>query len=126
MRQKLAGGNGHVFGVAAAGQQSADFLPRCTSRDIVADRLDDTRDLHAEQFAGPRWRRIQPGGLQQVGPVDAGRADLDQHLSAARGDIRDLLPGELIGGSTTMAYMLATLLPAHLVCSNAAVSHRMT
>ena len=55
-------------------------------------------DLHAEQFAGARRRGIQPGGLQQVGPIDAGGDDLDQHLTLAGVDIGDLLPQEAIGG----------------------------
>ena len=46
-RHHLAGRNGDVFGVAAAGQQSADLLPRRPFVDAVADRCDDAGDLHA-------------------------------------------------------------------------------
>ena len=92
MRQKLTGGNSNVFGIAAAGQQCADLLPRRPIVNIVAHCFDDAGDLHAQQLAGTRWRRIQSGGLQQVGPVDPGRADFYQHLVGARSDIRDLLP----------------------------------
>ena len=51
-----------------------------------------------DDLAGARRRRILPGGLQQVGAVDAGRADLDQYLAGPGGDVGDFLPGELIGG----------------------------
>ena len=49
-------------------------------------------DLHAEDFAGARRRRVLPGGLQHVGPIDSGGADLDQHLALAGGDIGHFLP----------------------------------
>ena len=97
-RHDLAGGHSDVFGVAAARQQSADLLPGRPCRDVVAHRR---RRRRRPPCRGSRWHPAaadSAGGLQQVGPVDAGRADLDQHFAAARRDVGDLLPDELIGG----------------------------
>jgi len=98
MRQELAGRNHHVFGVATTRQQGANLLSRRPIRDVVSHRFDDAGGFHAEHVAGARRRGIEPGGLQQVGPVDPGRADFDQHFTVAGGDIGDLLPEESISG----------------------------
>ena len=96
-RHDLPGRNGDVFGVAAARQQSADFLPELPLRASFAHRRHRAGDLHAEDLAGARRRWVAAGGLQQIGAVEAGCGDLDQDFARIRRDVGDFPPRELIG-----------------------------
>lgn len=97
-RQQLAGRHRHVLGVPAAGQQRANLLPHRPFGDTVADLGDDAGHLHADGFAGARWRRVLAGGLQHVGAVHAGGGHLDDDLAGPGGDVGHFLPRKLIGG----------------------------
>ena len=55
--------------------------PTFHPRDAVAQRGDRAGGLEAGQVRGARRRRIGAGALGDVGPVDAGRGDLDQDLA---------------------------------------------
>jgi hypothetical protein len=95
-RHYLTGRRCGVFGVAAAGQQSADFLPGRPFGNTAADVGDHPSHFHAKNFAGARRRWIVAGGLQQIGTVDSGCADLDQHLTVVGHHIRNLGPHQMV------------------------------
>ena len=89
-----------VFGIAAPGQQGADLvtgLPAAGADDHLA------RDFQAEDLRSPRWRRVAAFALQQVGPVDAGGLDLEQHLPRSGLRPRHLHQVQGIGGSGATA-----------------------
>ena len=113
-RHHLAGGHGDVLGIASAGQQSANLLPDGPAGDAVADRGDRSGHLQPEGLAGSRRRRVVTRGLQQVGAVDAGGADLDQDFAGGRRDVGNFLPGQLTADSATIACIRITL----LACGN--------
>ena len=93
----LTGGDSDELRIAPSCQQSADLLPDDPLPNSVADFSDSPGHLETQDGAGPGRGRIVAGGLQQVGPVDGRRTHLDKHFPVVRCDIRDFLPGELIG-----------------------------
>ena len=76
-------GRGAIFGIAAAGDQRADRLADPARIDALADRDDRARHLEARDRRRPGRRRIEAEPLHDVGPVDAGRLDPDQHFARA-------------------------------------------
>ena len=76
-------GHRDVLGVAAAGSSAQTCCPTAHSDTPSPTAAIDAGDLQAEDVARAGRRRILAGRLQQVGPVDPGRADLDQHLAGS-------------------------------------------
>ena len=93
-RKQLPGRDGHLLGVAAAGQQRADLLADVPSGDAVAEGRHGARALEARIGRRARRRRVEPLTLHEVGPVDAGRGHLDENLARPRPRVRDLGPLE--------------------------------
>ena len=72
-----------IVRITAARDQGADLLAQQCVR--AASRRDHfTRDFEPEHIARAWRRRIEPAALQDVGPVDPRRGDLDQHLARTR------------------------------------------
>ena len=79
-RQALGRGRDAVFGIAAARHQRADLV---ADRQAAGSRVaghDFTGHFQAGQVRRAA-RRIGALALEYIGTVDAGRADLDQHLA---------------------------------------------
>ena len=74
-RQGMAAINGRKLGVAAARQQRGDPVADLPARGIRTDRDHLAGDFEAEDLGCPRWRRIASLALDDVGAVDARRAD---------------------------------------------------
>ena len=72
------------FRVAAARHQAADAVAEPKARRTLAQPDHRAGDLEAGNVGCARRRRIGPLALQDVGAVDAGRLDLDQHLARPR------------------------------------------
>ncbi len=74
-----------IFGIAAARDERADLLADEVSSAL--SRFDDRAGhFESEDVRRSGRRRIEAPALEDVGPIDAGRGDLDQHL--ARADAR--------------------------------------
>ena len=80
-RQALRRRHGAVLGVGAARRQRAHRIADLPARDAVAERRDRAGGLEARQVRRARRRRIGAGALREIGPVHAGRRDLDQDLA---------------------------------------------
>ena len=94
--QAGAGRRDAIFGIAAARDQRADLL--ADERLSALARLDDLAgDLEAEDVGRAGRRRIEPAPLEDVGPVDAGRGDLDQHFAGPGSRHRPLDQRQLLG-----------------------------
>ena len=55
--------------------------PTCQPVDAVPDGGDGAAALHAEDVGGPGRRRVEALPLQQVGPVEPGRGDVEHDLA---------------------------------------------
>ncbi len=53
-----------------------------------------SRELHARDLEVGRRSRIEPHPLQQVGPVERGRDDVDEHLLRSGDRVGDVLDAE--------------------------------
>ena len=73
-----------VFGIAAAGDERADLLAEQRFGRALAQRDDFARYLEARDRRGARRRRVEALPLDDVGAVDPGMADPDQHLVFSR------------------------------------------
>src|SRR6185295_14040875 len=83
-RQALRRRRGAVLRVAAAGDQRADRIADGELADVGAGFLDGAGDLEAGNVGRAGRRRIAAAPLEDVGPVDAGGRDLDEHLTRGR------------------------------------------
>ena len=72
-----------IVGIAAASDQRADAIADQLRR-RPARSNDGASDLQSRNVARARRRRVNPLTLEDIGPVDACRGDLDQHLALAR------------------------------------------
>ena len=97
--KQLPGRDGHLLGVAAAGQQRADLLAGLPPGDAVAEGGHGARALEARIGRRARRRRVEPLALHEVGPVDACRGHLDQNLARPRPRVRHLGPLQNFGAS---------------------------
>ncbi len=93
----LAGGDGHLFGVAAAGEQGADAVAGLPLLDALTDRFDLAGGLHADDRRRARWRRVEAATLQDVGAVDRGAVHADQHLAGGGDGVGDLAQAHHLG-----------------------------
>ena len=84
-RHHLAGRDGDLVGVPAAGEQGADLVARPRARRRRSPTA-ATVPLHSRprMSEAPGRRRVEALPLQEVGPVDRGGGDVDQDLAAAR------------------------------------------
>jgi len=83
-RQALRSWRDAIFGIATARDQRADLGAAHGGIDAIAERYDVTGDLQAENRRRA-WRgRVFALALEHVGPVHAGRGDLDQNLARPR------------------------------------------
>ncbi len=80
-RQALRQRRRAILGIAAALHQRADHvaLGEAAACQVAVDDL--ARHFQARQVGGARRHRIISLALEHVGPVDARRMDLDQHLA---------------------------------------------
>ncbi len=78
-------GTAHLLGVAAAGEQGAHLVADRPARDALAEAA--TSPLHSSPGYSRRTgrRRVEALALHEVGAVDAGRDDVDEHLAGAGG-----------------------------------------
>ena len=75
-------GFGHgEFGVTAADGEGADLVADGDTLRPLAEGRDPAGDFEARDLGGPFRRRILAFALLDVGPVHAGRHDLDEHLA---------------------------------------------
>ena len=79
--QAGADGSDAIFGIAAACDEGADVA----AHQLFPTVDDLSGDFQPEDVRRTGRRRIEPLALKDVGPVDARRGDLDQHLAGARG-----------------------------------------
>ena len=106
--KQLTCGNGHGFGIAAAGEQSRHPVADGPAGDLGAEPLDGAGDLESGNLGGPGWGIVESASLQQVGPIDAGGMDADEDLiggdvgSRFVGDLQDL--GVTGGGDRDSAH----------------------
>jgi hypothetical protein len=82
-RQHMAGVDGDPLGIAPAAQQGAHPVADGPARHPFAYGFDLARDLKPENVRSARWRGIAAVALQQVGPIDPGGMDPDDHLAGA-------------------------------------------
>ena len=117
-RQAMRGGRGHVFGIAAPGQQRTNPVARHPVIHTIAQGHDLARRLEPRQIARSWRRRIKPRTLQRIGPVHPGPGHLDHHLAGSRhGDgarcglqhVRPARPGDLHRGHRLFHVGLLTL-----------------
>src|SRR5688572_30763035 len=90
----MAAINGRKLCVPAARQQRGNLVTDRPPRGIRTDRGDLARDFEAEYPGCPRWRRIASLALDDVGAVDARRADPNEYLAGSRYRCRDLLDAQ--------------------------------
>ena len=88
--EKLAGCGDGQFGVPAAAEQGADAVADGDIRHAVAECGDGARDLEAGPVRRTGRRGIGAHSLVQVGPIDPGCGDLDEHFAAPRDKVIDL------------------------------------
>ena len=81
--QALFRGDGAVFRVAAAGHQRAHVLADCQRVDAVHSH-DLAAHLEAGNVGGPGGRGVFAHPLHDVGTIDAGGRDADEHFTGAR------------------------------------------
>ncbi len=79
-RQALAGGRDAIFGVAGADDERADSVARLPPA-AAGHHLTGDFEAHDRRRAGRHRVAAEP--LEDVGPVDAGGVDPDQHLAGA-------------------------------------------
>ncbi|MCY1439916.1 hypothetical protein D9M71_561690 [compost metagenome] len=93
-RQGVAAVDHHFRGHATPGEQRADAVAHLPLR-TGADLGHHAGALQAEDVAGPGWRGVEPGLLQQVGAVDPGRRHANADLPGATGRTRPFSPDQL-------------------------------
>ena len=96
-RQHLHGRDNHLLRVPAAGQQGADLVADLPADDPGAEGGDGAGALHPEDRGSAGRDRVLAGGLQQVGPIDGTRRDVDQHLARPGDRVRELRPAQRRG-----------------------------
>ena len=87
-------GQGYLFGVAPAGEQAENAVPRFKVLDLVTDGADRPGHLQTHIGRGAGRRRIVAGALEQVGAVDGGGVDIDEDLVRGTGWVGHILPME--------------------------------
>ena len=100
----MPGGQGHELtgwyvdplGIPAPREQGADLVPDGPALDAFADLEHPPGALQPQIGRRTRRRVVVPLPLQEVGPVDGRRDDLDDDVPRSGGRVRDLLPGELV------------------------------
>ena len=92
--QELAGGDGDLLGVAAAGEQCAYRVTGLPAGHVRADRGDRARALKAGIRRGALRRRVVPLALHHVRAVHRGCGHVDENLVRSGHRIRDLGPLE--------------------------------
>ena len=97
--QQLPDGDGDLLGVAAAGEQRADLVADRPAGDALAERRRSAGALQAGVGRGAGRRGVEAAALQQVGPVDGGRDDVDEHLARARDGRVDVGEDERLGAA---------------------------
>ena len=76
---------GHgILGVPSASDQRHDAVALFPSDRTWTEILDNTCHFEPQDFRFPRGRRVFPPALDQVGPVDGGGHDPDEHLALSR------------------------------------------
>ena len=90
-RQDAAFVHGHGLGIAPAGQQRADPVADLPARHAIADLGNHAGAFQAHGLRRAGRGRVHALALQQVRPVQAGRANVDQHLLRAGLRPRDRL-----------------------------------
>ena len=96
-REHLAGGYADALGVPAAGEQGDARLADLEPADAGPEGGHVPRDLEPDGLAGPRRRRVVALPLHEVGPVDPGPDDVDQHLARAGLGVRHLTDLQDVG-----------------------------
>src|SRR5580658_3855837 len=74
-----------VLGIAAAADQAEHPVADAELEDSVAQGIDLAGDLDPRDIGGrPSRGRILPEALEDVSPIDSGRADANAHLPPRR------------------------------------------
>jgi hypothetical protein len=73
--------DGAELGVAAAVGERRHLVAERPARNPLSEADDLARHFEAEKIGGAWRRRIKPFPLHEVGAVDAGGGDADQHLA---------------------------------------------
>ncbi len=94
-RQALRGGDSGILGIAAASDQGTDAITDFPLRDIGGGGDNFARKLQPEDFRRAGGRRIHPGHLHQIGPVDASGMNADQNLALCDFGRRHLASGKI-------------------------------
>ena len=97
--QHLLGGRDDPLGVAATVEEGADLVADLPLLDAVTDGCDATADLEARILRRARGRRVVAEPLHDVGTVDPGRHDVDEHLPGTRDGVGHLVEDEAVGVS---------------------------
>ena len=103
-RHQLAGGQRHLGGVGPGRQQGAAGVAHLPVGDAVPDGGDGPAALHAEDVGGPGRRRVEALPLQQVGPVEAGRGDVEHDLARPRLRVGPLPDREDLGSTGSVSH----------------------
>jgi len=96
-RDNLTGRHAHQFGVATAGEQGDALVAGAPAGDVVPYRFDDAGDLQADHVADAGRGRIVALALQQVGAVDPGCPDADDHLAPRGHGPGSVAEGQVLG-----------------------------
>jgi len=83
-RQQLSGSHCHIFRVAAAMGERRHFIAQRPAAYALAESDDLAADLEPGQRRGIGRRVVGAAALPEVGRVEAGCRDADQHLAGAR------------------------------------------
>ena len=83
-RQALRVGRHAIFRIAAAGNQCTDAIAVPPACHTGAAGRHDAGHFESRNIAGAGRRRIFSFALHQVGTIQAGRRDANQHISGAR------------------------------------------
>ena len=128
-RQRLAGIDDAIFGIAAAADEPADLVADPPAGDALADARDLARDFQPRRIGGAGGRRIFADALDEIAAVEPGGMDLHQHLARLRlrhgqaADLQHVGVAELadadrvhLGGEAAHAWPSCGKLPTNL-CS---------
>ena len=98
--QNLSRRHGHLFGVAAAGQQGDDLVPHGERLGHAGPEPGDpARDFQPGNLRGPGRGRVVALALLDVGAVEPRGDDVDQHLAGAGHRRRDLADLQGLGSA---------------------------
>ena len=87
-------GDGHLFGIAATGQQRTDPVAHLPALNIGAGLGNDAGHFQPDNIGRPwRWR-IVTGPLHEISAIERGGMNINQHFICAKGRVGAFTPNE--------------------------------